>query len=552
MPKPRAASLTVPVGHKPSMTLARPGPALLGGLAALVAAGPILAVIWIAVTAPWDDYLVHLSQTRLSGYILNTLIVATTAMVLAGVIGTAAGWIIARFNFPGRRIFAWALALPLAVPAYVAAYGWLDLTQVAGPLQTGLRNAGLQGFSDFIPVVRGPIGAGFVFALTLYPYIYLITRQAFVDQPPNLQNAARTLGATRWRTFSRVTLPLVRPAIAAGTALVAMEAIADFGAVAHLGAPTLTVGIVRAWAGAGSIPDAARLATLLALFAYLAFAMERRSRARASFGQSAGRAQRADRAELSTKMAILAAIFCLLPIILGLGLPLGRLLYLALTEPVANGVPAALFNSLTLATITASLAALLGLGAAYALRSGSKFGVFAARLASIGYAAPGAVAAVGALALFAALQSALDGLWAGQFPVLLSATTGALIFAYLSRFAAVAIAPSEAALARVTMRLDDAAKTLGANQRRIVSEIHLPLIFSGIGIAALMVFVEVMKELPATMILRPFNTDTLAIIAHNYAADERLGQAALPSLVIVLATIPAMILATRTLNRNTD
>ncbi|MEE2527089.1 iron ABC transporter permease [Hyphobacterium sp. HN65] len=527
------------------MTFFRPGPALLGSLAALVAAGPILAVAWLGVTSPWDDYLTHLASTRLAGYIANTLIVSATAMLLAGLIGTLAGWAIARLEFPGRGLLEWALALPLAVPAYVAAYGWLDLTQAAGPLQTPLRESGLAVLTSWMPVVRGPVGAGFVFAVVLYPYVYLIARQAFSEQHPDLQHAARTLGASNWQSAMRVTFPLVRPAVIAGLALVAMESIADFGAVAHLGAPTLTVGVVRAWAGAGSVADAARLAIVLAFFAYIAFALERQSRSRARYGQAQGQQRPTERHALSGWPAGLVSLACLLPILLGLVIPLARLGYLAVTEPVARGVVPALLNSLLVASITAVIAAALGLGAAYAIRSGTRLGAFSARLASLGYAAPGAVAAVGALVLFAGLQMALDGLWGGQFPILLSATAGALVFAYLSRFAAVAIAPSETALARVNARLDDAAMTLGASRRRIATEIHWPLIFTGIAIAALMVFVEVMKELPATMILRPFNTDTLAVIAHNYAADERLGQAALPSLILVLACLPAMILAAR-------
>lgn len=527
------------------MTFFRPGPALFGSLAALVAAGPILAVAWLGITSPWDDYLAHLASTRLAGYIANTLVVTATAMILAGLIGTSTGWVIARLEFPGRGILEWALALPLAVPAYVAAYGWLDLTQAAGPIQTPLRDAGLGALANWIPVVRGPIGAGFVFAVVLYPYVYLIARQAFSDQHPDLQHAARTLGASRWQAAMRVTFPLARPAVIAGLALVAMESIADFGAVAHLGAPTLTVGVVRAWAGAGSVADAARLAIVLAFFAYLAFALERHSRSRARYGQAQAGKQSGERHLLSSWQAWLVSLACTSPIILGLVIPLGRLGYLAVTEPIARGVGPALLNSLMLAGITAVLAAGLGLGAAYAIRSGTRLGALSARLASLGYAAPGAVAAVGALVLFAGLQVALDGIWGGQFPILLSATAGALVFAYLSRFAAVAIAPSETALARVNPRLDDAAMTLGAGRRQIVTDVHWPLIFTGIAIAALMVFVEVMKELPATMILRPFNTDTLAVIAHNYAADERLGQAALPSLILVLACLPAMILAAR-------
>ncbi|WP_421792201.1 ABC transporter permease [Hyphobacterium sp.] len=529
------------------MNGAKTGPAFLGSLAALIAAGPILAVAWVAFSSPWGDYLIHLAQTRLGEYVANTVLVTGVAIVIAGLIGTTGGWLIARFSFPGHRIFGWALALPLAVPAYVAAFGWLDLTQGSGPIKTPLREGGLEWLATSLPTVSGPLGAGFIFGVTLYPYVYLIARQAFADQPAEMAHAARTLGASDWQVFSRVTLPLVRPAIAAGLALVAMESIADFGAVSHLGAPTLTVGVVRTWAGAGSLADAARIAIVLALFAYLAFAIERQSRSRARFGQTRGKAATQPLETLSSSKAALAILACLTPILLGLVLPLGRLVYHAFTEPLAQGVPGALVNSVTLAAITAVLAALLGLGAAYGIRSGTRFGKLAARLASLGYAAPGAVAAVGVLIVFAGLQTLLDGLWGGMFPLLLTATAGALIFAYVSRFAAVAIAPSETALSRVTDSLDNAAMTLGAGRRRIVREIHWPLILSGVGIAALLVFVEVMKELPATMILRPFNTDTLAVIAHNLAADERLGQAALPSLMIVLATLPAMIMAARTL-----
>lgn len=529
------------------MTGLKTGPAFLGSLAALVAAGPILAVAWLALSSPWDDYLLHLAQTRLGEYVVNTLIVTLVAMGLSGVIGTLGGWLIARFSFPGHRIFAWALALPLAVPAYVAAFGWLDLTQGAGPIKTPLRENGLESLAAILPTVSGPVGAGFVFGVTLYPYVYLIARQAFTDQPAELPSAARTLGASDWQIFSRVTLPLVRPAIAAGLALVAMEAIADFGAVSHLGAPTLTVGVVRTWAGAGSLADAARIAIILALFAYLAFAMERQNRSRARFGQARGKAARSSLQRLSKGHAALAILACIMPILLGLVFPLGRLAYHALTVPVALGVPAALGNSIMLATITALVAATLGLGAAYGVRSGTRLGKVSARLASLGYAAPGAVAAVGALIVFAGLQTLLDRLWDGSFPILLSASAAALVFAYISRFAAVAIAPSETALSRVTDQLDKAAMTLGARRQRIITDIHWPLILSGVGISALLVFVEVMKELPATMILRPFNMDTLAVIAHNLAADERLGQAAVPSLIIVLTALPAMILAARTL-----
>jgi iron(III) transport system permease protein len=514
-------------------------------LAALVCAAPVFAVTWIALTGETGDYLIHLARTRLPVYLIHSAYVAAVAAGGAALIGTGLGWLVARTDFPGRAVMSWVLILPLAVPAYVAAYAWFDLSQAGGPLQAA--TAGL------FPTIRGSWGAGLMFALVLYPYVYLLARDAFTGQSADAYHAARTLGAGPFEAFRRTALPMARPALAAGLALVVMESLADYGTVSHLGAPTLSIGLIRAWSGAGSLVDAARLSLILVAIALIVFSLERAQRRRARTHAASGRHKPAPRFRLAGLQALLAALACLTPLMLGLVIPLGRLAWLALNEPPATGLAAAAWHSLTLAAISALCAAVLGLGTAYALRTRGILAIASARAAGLGYAVPGAVAAVGVIAILSGLQSLIDPAWqalTGQvFPILLTGGAAALIFAYLSRFAAAAIGPSEAALSRVTPALDGAARTLGATRGETVRRVHWPLIAGGVTSAGLLVFVEVLKELPATMILRPFNYDTLAIIAHNYASDERLGEAALPSLLIPLVALLPMIFVARYLSR---
>lgn len=507
-----------------------PLPVFLAIAAAGVATLPLLAVVALAIGGSGaEGYLAHLASTRLPGYLANTALVLLVAAAGAAILGTGLGWLIARTRFPGRGLFEWVLALPLAMPAYIAAYGWLDLTLAAGPL-------------GFLPTVRGWFGAGVIFAVTLYPYVYLLARDAFLRQPPHLEEAAMALGRSRRAAFLTVALPGARPAIAAGLALVAMESLADYGAVIHLGAPTLTVGVLRAWAGAGSLPDAARLAVMIVGIALLLTALERSGRSRA---RSAGQRSEPLRHRLGPVAATLAVLACLTPLAIALAAPLARLAWHALHSEPARNVWASAVNSVSLAAITALLAAGFGLASAYALRSGGRLSSIPVRTAMLGYAAPGAVAAVGVLAVLGAVQSGLDAAAGGLFPVLLTGTLIAVVFAYLSRFAAAAIGPCETALGRIPPSLDEASRLAGAGSVRRFVQIHWPLASGGILAAALIVFVEVLKELPATMILRPFNFDTLAVVAHNYASDERLGQSALPALVLVALALPAMAIVAR-------
>lgn len=514
-------------------------------LAALVCAAPVFAVAWIALTGQSDDYLLHLARTRLPVYLIYSAYVGLVAAGGAALIGTGLGWLIARTEFPGRKLFSWVLILPLAVPAYVAAYAWLDLSQAGGPLHSWT--------GGLFPTVRGGWGSGLMFALVLYPYIFLLARDAFTGQSADAYNAARTLGAGPLSAFWRTSLPMARPALAAGVALVMMESLADYGTVSYLGAPTLSIGLIRAWSGAGSLVDAARLSLILVAIALVVFSLERMQRRRARTTAASGKHKPAPRLELTGWKAGLATLACLTPLALGLIIPLARLAWLALNELPATGLVAATFHSLTLASISAVCAAILGMATAYALRGGRVMATVSARAAGLGYAVPGAVAAVGVIAILSGTQGLIDPAWqslTGEvFPILLTGGAAALIFAYLSRFAAAAIGPSEAALGRVTPALDGAARTLGAGSRERLWRVHWPLIAAGVSSAGLLVFVEVLKELPATMILRPFNYDTLAIIAHNYAADERLGEAALPSLLIPLVALIPMIFVARYLSR---
>lgn len=526
---------------EPSRKRGGSAPVWGGVLVALICAAPLLAVAVVAATGPWTGYLAHISQTRLPAWLFNTALVGAIAVLVAGTGGSLAAWMVARYAFFGRRAFEWLLALPLAMPAYAAAYAWYDLTQSAGPL------------GAYLPTVRGPVGAGLIFGFTLYPYVYLLAREAFANQSSEAYDAARTLGCGPFEAFSRAALPMARPAIAAGLALVVMESLADFGAVVHLGAPTLSVGIIRAWAGEGSVADAARLALALVSIAFLIFFLERLQRRRARQSAASGRKRPARRVVLSPGKGFLAAALLSLPLLAGLLIPLGRLGWLALHAPVARDLVSSLWHSIQLAGISGFVAAGLGLGAAYALRTGRLPAVIAARLAGLGYAVPGAVAAVGVLALFGWLQDGLDAGWrsifSGPFPILLTGGILGLIFAYQSRFAAAAIGPAESALARITPTLDGAARTLGAKPLELALRVHWPLIRGGALLAGLLVFVEVLKELPATMILRPFNFDTLAVTAHNYASDERLGQAALPALLIALTALGPMIWIARQMTR---
>ena len=521
------------------------------GLAA-IAALPVLAVIARGVAPDAAQTWTHLTETVLADYIANTLLLVLLVGAGAGVGGTATAWLIAHRRFPGAAVFDWALLLPLAMPAYVMAYAYTDFLQYAGPLQTALRDAFGWSRGDYwFPDVRTVGGAAAMFVFCLYPYVYLLARTAFVERSPALAEAARTLGLNRRAVFRRIELPLARPAIAGGVALVLMETLADYGTVAYFAVDTFTTGIYRAWFSLGDRAAAAQLATLLLGFVVAAVALERISRRSARVATSPrGRlVALATKPALTGPRAALATLVCAVPLAVGFVIPVMLLVRLLAsgTEPDLVRFAVWSWNSFRVAAMGAALAVAAALLVAYAARWVPGRGTrTASQLLTLGYSVPGTVLAVGILLPVGALEqwiSASMQRLTGMNPgLVLTGTVLALLYAYLVRYFAVAWNGIEPGFARITPAMDSASRSLGANAASTFRRVHAPLIARSAAAAFLLVFVDVMKELPATLIMRPFNFDTLATQTYQFARDERLSEAALPSLAIVLVGLAPMLM----------
>lgn len=498
-------------------------------IAALVAVAPIGAVV-LTAAGPTADSLTGETFWR---YAANSAALALMVAVGAGVLGSVAAWLTAMHDFPGRGLFAWALVLPLAAPAFVLAYGYANLFDVAGPVRTAWRAA----FGWDPPFeMRTLWGAAIVLTLAFYPYVYLTLRAALISQSTSLVEAARNLGQTRGRAFLKVTLPIARPALAAGVALAVMETLADYGATSFLTVQTLTTGVVRAWSIFYSTAEAARLALPLLAAAAVLLWIERAGRRAVTEGGRA-RWRQLERTPLRGPSGWAASAFCLTLIGLGLVLPLG---WLVAKGWAAEHETARLIASGRNALILAGLAAALTTALAALIALGARGGRFLPRLVSLGYATPGAVMAIGLLALAALVWRT----WPSTVSSFVLALT-LLLLAYCARMMAAALEPIDAGLQRVGASMRGAARTLGETEAGAARRIDLPIASGALFTAALLVFIDVLKELPATMILRPFGFDTLAVIADRYAKDERLGEAAWPSALIVLIAAPAVIWLTR-------
>ncbi|MFP4639893.1 MAG: ABC transporter permease [Guyparkeria sp.] len=516
-----------------------------------------LAVIVASVFWPDKSAWSHLADTVLADYVINSALLAIGVGFGTFILGTGTAWLLSVCEFPGRRFFEWALLLPLAMPAYIIAYTYTGLLDVAGPVQSGLR--ALTGWSvgDYpFPEVRSLGGAIVMLTLVLYPYVYMLTRAAFLEQSASALNVARSLGLNPWQMFRRVALPLARPSIVAGLSLAIMETLADYGTVQYFGIPTLTTGIFRTWFGLDDTMAAAQLSALLLTFIFTVIIIERLSRRQARYHHH-GHWQARPSFRLGRGAATLAIIACSLPLALGFLVPSGQLLAwsLEVTPTRDLGEFAVLVSrSVGLAGLTAILALLLALFLAYGHRLVPGRLTFTInRIAGMGYAVPGTVIAVGVIIPFAAFDNTLDGWLREEFGVssglLLSGTLAALVFAYLVRFLAVSLNTVEAGLGRVRPSMDDAARSMGANAGRTLWRVHIPLIRGSLLTAALLVFVDVLKELPATLVLRPFDFNTLAVRAFELASDERLRDAALPALAIVAAGLIPVILVSRSITR---
>ena len=522
---------------------------------ALIIALPILFVFSSVFTksgAVWQ----HLAATVLPSYILNScwlMLLVGTGVCLIGV-GTA--WLVTMCRFWGSTWLQWGLLLPLAAPAYLLAYTYTEMLDYFGPVQVALRNLfGWTGVEDYwFPEIRSLGGAALMLLLVLYPYVYLLARVAFLEQSVCTMEASRSLGCSPWRSFFTVALPLARPAIMAGLALALMETLNDLGTVEYFGVNTFTTGIYRTWLGMGERSAAAQLAAFLMIFVLILIVLERRSRSAAQYYERSSSIKKIVPFQLNPGHSLGALIACLLPVIFGFIIPGGYLLQLTLNNLDSSfdaDFRDLAQHSFTLASITAIAAMVISLLMAYGQRLEPNWLMkTAVRISAMGYAIPGSVIAVGVLIPVAGLDNLIDHWMRSTFNIstglLLSGTIFSLIFAYLVRFLAVGFGSVESSLNKIAPSLDDASRSLGYGSTSTLWNIHTPLMSGGLLTSAMLVFVDVMKELPATLVIRPFNFDTLGIRVYQYASDERLAEAAAPALAIVLVgIIPVIFLSWR-------
>lgn len=530
---------------------------------ALLLAVPVLGVLssWASLDASSLAVLSHQWDTVMGGYARTSALLALGVAIGVAVVGGLTAAAVTLLDFPGRRTLEWALLLPLAMPAYVLAYVYTDALQFSGPVQMGLRAAlGIEG--RLWPDVRSLPGAIVLFVLCLYPYVYLLTRAALGDTGVRLMEAARLLGAGGWRRIRRVALPLARPALAAGVALALMETLADYGVGSYFGLNTFTTGIYRAWLSMDDRQAAAQLASVLLAVVVVLIALERQARRGLRVSSARGGATQATSqpTRLRGWPALLVLLGCALPVLLGFVAPVTLLVRLMRQEAEYGefGLPWEAFqqwafNSFSLALFSSALAVVVALLLGHALRRHPSRALgSAARVVSLGYAVPGAVIAVGLLLPVTLLQGwwPEGAAWARWSPsAVITGTVLGLIYAYLVRFTSVALQSVEAGYAQISPTLDESARLMGTPGWRLWTRVHAPLLWRPALAAALLVFVDVMKELPATLVLRPFNSDTLAVIAYQLARDERLGEAALPSLALVAVGLIPVILLSRAMRQ---
>ncbi|HBJ91857.1 MAG TPA: iron ABC transporter permease [Hyphomonadaceae bacterium] len=517
---------------------------------------PLFGVI-IGSLGESDGTWSHLSETVLSEYVINTLALLLMVGVLTGSIGTVSAWLVTSIEFPGRKVVEWLLVLPIASPAYIASYVYTDLMDYAGPVQSALRGLMGWGADDYwFPAIRTLPGAGLVLSFVLYPYVYLLARSAFLNQSQTRFAAARSLGASPLRAFWSVALPAARAAILGGIALTLMETAADFGVADYFGVPTFSTGIYRAWYGMGDPVSALRLSGLLLVIMAILVMAERRFRP-SQANNDIARDTVLRRMKPSRPLQWLAAFACIMPILIGFAFPVARLIYLAAGDIARNGMPQFVSfatNSVTMSVIAAGLTLALSLFLAYAQRGrtrNQKTGPMSAatRLATLGYALPGTLLAVGLLLPMTTIDKSISRWMLDQFGwapgLFLTGTVVTLIYAYVIRFLTVSYNTVEPAVSSIPRAMDEAARTLGSRLSRIVFEVHLPGLKPALYSAGLLVFIDTMRELPATLLLRPANFETLATQVYRLASDERLAEASVAALILIAIGILPVMLITR-------
>ena len=518
---------------------------------------PVLTIVVLAFT-PTENIWPHLLATVLPGYVMRTVILMAGVGAITFAVGTAVAWLVTMCRFPLRPLFLWASLIPLAMPGYIVAYTYVDFLSYSGPLQTWLR--GLFGWKTpadyWFPEIRSMGGAIFVLSMVLYPYVFLTARASFIRQPATQLEVARALGQTPWGAFRTVALPLARPGIAVGVSLALMETLNDIGAAGFFGVRTLTLGIYTTWLSQGNLGGAAQISAVMLVFIFALLWMERTARRKQSYVLPSQRPRQPDRIRLVGWRRGLAVTVCLVPILIGFVIPGLVLLSFAVSrlhDAVSLAYLKAVGHSLLLAAVAAAIAVVLGLLLGYAnrqLRAGFTRQVI--RVASVGYAIPGTVLGIGVLIPLAFFDNALDTFMRDRFGIstglLLSGSIAAVVFAYVVRFLAVSFGAIETGLQKVTPNVAAAARTLGRGPLSAFFEVHLPLLRPALVSAALLVFVDCMKELPATLILRPFDFETLATTVFMLASLDQLEESALPALTIVAVGLLPVILLSRTLH----
>ncbi|TVR14176.1 MAG: iron ABC transporter permease [Planctomycetota bacterium] len=518
----------------------------------------LVPLLFIAIALlPGDDEMgvwAHIREYRLSEYVQTSILLCLGVSLIAGCIGVSTAWLVSMCSFPGRRVWEWALLLPLAVPAYIMAYTYTDLLDYGGPVQSALRSWFAWEHPDeyWFPAIRSLGGAMVMLGLVLYPYVYLTCRTAFLDQSVCVLEAGRTLGHGPWSCFWRIALPLARPAMVAGLALVMMETLADYGTVDYFAVDTLTLGIYRTYTNLESYAAASKLAAILLVVVAIVLIAERMSRGRRRYHHTTSRVRQLPRWQLRGWRAGLAVLACVLPLILGFVVPAAVLVRRAIRhgdihwqETVGNLA----FNSFQVSALAAVIAVTLALVVVYSARLVPTWLTFASRRVSgLGYAIPGVVIAVAIIIPLGWLDNFLVDVMRERMGwdvgLFLIGSIGAVVAAYVIRFMAVALGTLDAGLGRIAPSLDHAGRTLGAPPRRVLWSVHVPLMRGAVFTGLLLIFVDAMKELPATMILRPADFNTLAVRVHQLAKLEDLGQAAFPALMILaVGLLPVIVLS---------
>ena len=516
---------------------------------------PIVSVIFLAVF-PTDNIWPHLMATTLPRYISTTILLMISVGTLAGIIGTLTAWLVVRYSFTGSIWLQWALLMPLAIPGYVGAYALVDLLEYAGPVQSILRETfGWSSSQDYwFPEIRSFGAAVFVLSLSLYPYVYLLTRVAFRDQASSVEEVARSLGAPPFERFFKISLPLARPAVAAGVAIVMMETVNDFGTVDYFAVQTLTTGIFSVWLQSSNVGGAAQLACVVLTIVILLVSLEKLSRRRMQFFNMSSKQKKVKKIRVHGAINILAFLCCFMPVLLGFALPLVVLAEHSMSSPhlfLDKALIDATWNTVFTGTIAAAFTVFLSIFMVFGMKSmKGKLPKITMPITTIGYAVPGAVLGVGILIPLAALDNAMaDAIYFItdiDLGLIFTGTSFAIILAYIVRFFAIGQSATEAALGRISPNLEHAARSLGKNRASILNKIYLPIIKGSLGSAMLLVFVDCVKELPATLLLRPFNFDTLSTRVHEQASLEDLANAAPAAIYISLVGLCAVVLLART------